>query len=80
LVFLHPYGFGKTNVTFTTVFGDRFDGAAKEAILDRAFGGEVTDEEFIAFAEQLWNDVYAYSGLTRGEAYPVSDAERAFVK
>ena len=66
---------------FTTVFGDRFNGAAtKEEILDRAFGGEVTDEEFIAFAEQLWTDVYAYSGLTRGEAYPVSDAERAFVK
>ena len=65
---------------FTTVFGDRFDGATQEEILDRAFGGEVTDEEFIAFAEQLWTDVYAYSKLTRGEAYPVSDAERAFVK
>lgn len=65
---------------FTTVFGDRFNGATAEEILDRAFGGEVTDEEFIAFAEQLWTDVYAYSGLTRGEAYPVSDAERAFVK
>ena len=65
---------------FTTVFGDRFDGAAKEETLDRAFGGEATDKEFIAFAEQLWTDVYAYSGLTRGEEYPVSDAERAFVK
>ena len=65
---------------FTTVFGDRFDGATKEEIITRAFGGEVTDEEFIAFAEQLWTDVYAYSGLKRGEAYPVSDAERAFVK
>ena len=65
---------------FTTVFGDRFVGATAEEILDRAFGGEVTDEEFIAFAEQLWTDVYAYSGLTRGAAYPVSDAERAFVK
>ena len=65
---------------FATVFGDRFDGATTEEILDRAFGGEVTDEEFITFAEQLWTDVYAYSGLTRGEAYPVSDAERAFVK
>ena len=65
---------------FTAVFGDRFDGATREEIMDRAFGGEVTDEEFIAFAEQLWTDVYAYSGLTRGEEYPVSAAERAFVK
>ena len=55
-----------------------------EEILNAVFAEEptiaVTDEEFIAFAEQLWTDVYAYSGLTRGEAYPVSDAERAFVK
>ena len=65
---------------FYTVFGDRFDGATNEEIISRAFGGEVTDEEFIAFAEQLWTDVYAYSGLTRGEEYPVSVAERAFVK
>ena len=66
---------------FTAVFGDRFDGMTGEEILTAAFtNGEVTDEEFLAFAEQLWTDVYAYSGLTRGEAYPVSDAERAFVK
>ena len=65
---------------FATVFGDRFDGATREEIIERAFGGEVTDEEFIAFAEQLWTDVYAYSGLTRGVEYPVSTAERAFVK
>ena len=65
---------------FTTIFGDRFDGATAEEILTRAFGGEVTNKEFLAFAEQLWTDVYAYSGLTRGEEYPVSDAERAFVK
>ncbi len=65
---------------FITVFGDRFDGATREEIMERAFGGEVTDEEFLAFAEQVWTDVYAYSGLTRGVAYPVSDAERAFVK
>ena len=65
---------------FTAIFGDRFAGATAEEILDRAFGGEVTDEEFIAFAEQVWTDVYAYSYLTRGNAYPVSDAERAFVK
>ena len=65
---------------FTTVFGNRFDGATREEIISKAFGGAVTDEEFIAFAEQLWTDVYAYSGLTRGTEYPVSDAERAFVK
>ena len=65
---------------FATVFGDRFAGATREEIVSSAFGGEVTDEEFIAFAEQLWTDVYAYSGLTRGFAYPVSVAERAFVK
>ena len=65
---------------FTAVFGDRFDGATAEETLDRAYGGEVNDEEFIAFAEQLWTDVYAYSGLTRGVEYPVSTAERAFVK
>ncbi|MBQ9854599.1 MAG: VWA domain-containing protein, partial [Clostridia bacterium] len=65
---------------FTTVFGNRFDGATREEIMERAFGGEVTDEEFITFAEQVWTDVYAYSDLERGEAYPVSDAESAFVK
>ena len=66
---------------FTAVFGDRFDGMTGEEILTAAFtNGEVTDEEFLAFAEQLWTDVYAYSGLTRGVEYPVSDAERAFVK
>ena len=65
---------------FTAVFGDRFDGATREEIIERAFGGEVTDEEFLTFAEQVWTDVYACSGLTRGVEYPVSDAERAFVK
>ena len=65
---------------FITVFGDRFDGATREEIIERGFAGEVTEEEFLTFAEQVWTDVYAYSGLTRGEAYPVSDAERAFVK
>ncbi len=64
-----------------SVFGDRFDGMTGEEILTVAFtNGEVTDEEFLAFAEQLWTDVYAYSGLTRGEEYPVSTVERAFVK
>ncbi len=66
---------------FTTVFGDRFAGMTAEEILAAAFtNGAVTEEEFITFAEQVWTDVYAYSGLTRGVEYPVSDAERAFVK
>ena len=67
---------------FTTVFGDRFDGMNHEEILEAAFAAEggLTEEEFYQFAEQLWTDVYAYSGLTRGKEYPVSDAERAFVK
>ena len=64
-----------------SVFGDRFDGMTGEEILTAAFtNGEVTDEEFLAFADQLWADVYAYSGLIRGEEYPVSTVERAFVK
>ena len=65
---------------FTTLFGDRFAGASRTDILRRAFGGEVTAEEFIAFADQVWMDVYAYSGLSIGVEYPVSVAERAFVK
>ena len=65
---------------FTAVFGDRFNGATHEEIIERGFGGEVTDAEFLAFADQLWADVYAYSGLIPGIEYPVSDAERAFVK
>lgn len=65
---------------FTTVFGDRFAGATNEEILDRAFDGEVTDEEFMAFADQVWSDIYSYSGLVPGIEYPVSVVERAFVK
>ena len=66
---------------FYETFGTRFnDAQTREEILDRAYDGAVSDEEFIAFAEELWNDVYTYSGLTRGVEYPVSVAERAFVK
>ena len=66
---------------FAVVFGDRFAGATSEDILTRAFtNGEVTKDEFFAFADQVWADVYAYSGLVPGVEYPVSDAERAFVK
>jgi len=65
---------------FGTVFGNRFAGVSKEEIVNRAFGGEVTDAEFLAFADQVWEDVYNYSGLHIGVKYPVSVAERAFVK
>ncbi len=65
---------------FTTVFGDRFAGASRDEMLTRGFGGEVTNEEFYAYADQIWMDVYAYSGLSIGVEYPVSVAERAFVK
>ena len=72
--------YGKDLPDAFKMFGDRFAGATREEILERAFAGEVSDEEFINFAEQLWSDVYAYSGLIRGMEYPVSDTERAFVK
>ena len=67
---------------FNDMFGDRFaDAASRDEILERAFvNGEVTNDEFMAYAEQLWSDVYAYSGLIRGVEYPVSVVERAFVK
>jgi len=66
---------------FATIFGDRFDGATRDDILSRAFtNGEVTNDEFMAFADAIWADVYEYSNLTPGEEYPVSVAERAFVK
>jgi len=40
----------------------------------------ITDEEVMAWAAQVWADVYAYSGMNPETAYTVSDAERAFVK
>ena len=74
---------GKNLPAAFSVFGDRFAGMTNEQILNAVFVDKtvaITDAEYLAYAEQLWTDVYAYSGLTRGEAYPVSDAERAFVK
>ncbi|MBQ4577882.1 MAG: S-layer homology domain-containing protein [Clostridia bacterium] len=65
---------------FETVFGDRFDGASAEEIIARAFGGEVSEEEFLAFADQVWADVYDYSDMIPGAKYPISDVEIAFVK
>ena len=66
---------------FGTVFGDRFaEAQSREELGSRVFGGEVTNEEFIAFGDQVWADVYAYSGMDLEAEYPVSAAERAFVK
>lgn len=38
------------------------------------------EEKVMAWADQVWKDVYAYSGMTPETAYTVSDAERAFVR
>ena len=70
----------KLPAAFNAVFGDRFAGLSGTALLDKVFGGAVTNDEFIAFADQVWADVYAYSNLVPGKEYPVSDVERAFVK
>lgn len=61
----------------TTVFGSKY-GTTKDELLANI--GSITEEEFLTFADQVWEDVYAYSGLHIGVAYPVSVAERAFVK
>ena len=67
---------------FEIIFTDRFDQyKTREEMLEAAFVAKVvTDEEFYAFADRIWADVYAYSGLTPGVEYPVSSVERAFVK
>ncbi|MBR5779461.1 MAG: Cys-Gln thioester bond-forming surface protein [Clostridia bacterium] len=66
---------------FTAVFGNRFADMSIEDVLKSTFEeGAVSEDEFFAFAEQIWTDVYAYSSLTRGTEYPISVAERAFVK
>ncbi|MBQ6833732.1 MAG: Cna B-type domain-containing protein [Lachnospiraceae bacterium] len=65
---------------FVEVFGNRFDGKESEEIIESASDGTITEDEFMVFADLLWEEVYEYSGLTPGEEYPVSDVERAFVK
>ncbi|MBR5537111.1 MAG: VWA domain-containing protein [Clostridia bacterium] len=64
----------------TTVFGDRIDGMSNRQILDYVFTGGATDEEFLAFMDEVYKDVYAHSGLYVGVEYPISVVERAFVK
>ncbi len=39
-----------------------------------------TTEQLYQWSDKLWADVYAYSNLTAGTEYPVSEVERAFVK
>lgn len=61
---------------FFEVFGDKAVSTDEEI---SAFFAELTDEQAYAFADAVWADVYESAGLTPGELYPVSDAERAFV-
>lgn len=61
---------------FFEVFGDKAVSTDEEI---NAFFAELTDEQAYAFADAVWADVYKSAGLTPGELYPVSDAERAFV-
>ena len=60
---------------YVTVFGDTIH-TPEEALTD----GVISDEEAMAWADQVWADVYAYSGMEPESAYTVSDAERAFAK
>lgn len=38
------------------------------------------DETVLLWADSVWNYVYAYSGMTMGREYPISDTERAFIR
>ena len=40
----------------------------------------ISEENLMKWSEQVWKDVYSYSGLNPERAYPVSVVERAFVK
>jgi len=40
----------------------------------------ISEEKVMAWADRVWADVYAYSGMNSESSYTVSDAERAFVK
>ena len=70
---------GKMPEAYYNVFGNRFDGMNNDQIIE-AVMNTIPDEELLSFADQVWAEVYAYSGLIPGIEYPVSDAERAFVK
>ena len=68
-------------VAFKTTFGTKYDGMESTGILEAAFGeGGATDEEFFAFCDQIWKDVYEFAGFVPGNTYPVSEMEYAFVK
>lgn len=66
---LAKYGEGtaKLSNAYLTAFGD----------LDMASWDE---EKIMKWANQVWADVYAYSKMTLGREYAISDTERAFVK
>lgn len=71
------YGAGRTELSnaYKTVFGEKIYSA--EETEDKTV---ISDEEALAWADKAWEDVYNYSGMDPDKAYPVSDAERAFVK
>ena len=54
---------------YSEVFGDM---AAADALADTS--------KHIAFADEVWADVYAFSGLIPNTEYPISVVEHAFVK
>ena len=71
------YGDGLTNLSnaYKTVFGETI--YTPEQV---ATEGVISEEDLMAWAEQVWKDVYEYSRMELENAYTVSDAERAFVK
>jgi len=69
---LHIMNGGNKSNAFINVFNKYT--SVKDALENATY------EEKLAWANQVWEDVYNYSNLDKNTAYPVSDAERAFVK
>jgi len=69
---LHIMNGGNKSNAFLKVFSKY---TSIEEVLNNA-----TYEEKLAWANQAWEDVYNYSNLNKNTEYPVSDAERAFIK
>jgi len=51
-----------------------------EEILSNEQINAITEAEAMRWADNAWEDVYAYSNMNPNKEYPVSDAERAWVK
>ena len=60
---------------YVKVFGDTIY-TPDEVLTD----GVISEENAMAWANEVWANVYEYSGMNPESAYTVSDAERAFVK